>query len=449
MVVLGLGSNLGDRLENLRHAFFLLKNSPEITVKQVSPVYISNALLPDGAPSHWNMPHLNVAIRCETTFHPLALLEQIKRLELALGQQKKEHWGPRIIDIDILCWDDLQLKSRELTIPHAQLAHRPFALFPLADIAPLWIMPTQNLTAEELSEKFGSRFDGNAPFATTQIQHRIDTPRLVGIVNITPDSFSDGGLYQSVEKALQHCMALAEAGAEVLDFGAESTSPRAAAISSQLEWQRLAPVLSTISSAKQRFKIMPKISVDTRHVDVASKALDFGVDWINDVTGLTQPAMCELVRNSNADCVLMHHRSIPEDRANFLPRNQNPVSLVLKESAAHLNTLEKMGINRERIIFDPGIGFGKLAEQSLELLRNIEIFSQLQTRLLVGHSRKSFLSLLTEKDYPERDVETLAIALSLAQQPVDYLRVHHVEMCARGFKALKAVEFLFGVPNKS
>lgn len=444
MVILGLGSNLGDKLGNLRKALTLIKKIPDMLVQQISPIYISNALLPDNAPVEWDMPYLNLAIRCETALEPLELLKHLKNIEWSIGRKPEvRHWGPRSADIDILAWDDLIINNDTLTVPHESLQSRPFAIWPLADVAPLWqfplVGPYHGKTAAQIAEQWGSRFSGSAPYQTKQIYQRIDTPQLVGIVNITPDSFSDGGKFLYPENALSHIAHLIYSGAEIIDIGAESTAPSAMPLDAGSEWARLEPVLALVKEAKQQFFIEPKISVDTRHHQVAMKALAQGVDWINDVTGLDDPAMRDIIIQSKADCVVMHHLSIPERRDHILPRDQDPISIVYAWGEKRLHELEQQGMSREKIIFDPGIGFGKMAEQSLLLLKHARVFQLLGTRVLIGHSRKTFLSLLSSLSYTERDAETMALSLYLAQQNVDYIRVHNVEMCARGLRVIAAM----------
>lgn len=445
MVILGLGSNVGDRLANLRKALQAIKKLPSVTVEKVSPVYWSNALLPENAPPEWDMPHLNLALRCQVTCTPNDLLDSLKNIEWSIGRKPEvRHWGPRILDIDILAWDDQIIKTEALTVPHENLQNRPFALWPLADLVPFWEFPlsgpNQGKTAAEMVEQWGSRFTGEAPLKTRQINQRVDTPELIGIINTTPDSFSDGGKYIFSEHALLHAYELVNDGAEILDIGAESTSPKAQAISEKEEWQRLEPFLKNLLSVKNNFFIKPKISVDTRHYATAKRALELGIDWINDVCGLDDPNMRQLIKDANADCVIMHHIKIPESRDHVIDRHQNPVQIVLDWGRQRLNELEKFGIKREKLIFDPGIGFGKLAEQSLALLQNVAVFKELNTRILIGHSRKTFLSLLSKQSFNERDVESVAMALTLMDKPIDYFRIHNAEMCSRAFKAKRALE---------
>lgn len=428
-VVLGLGSNIGDRLANLRLAYHALQKI--IHVKHHSPLYISDALLPVGAPSSWDQPHINGALICETHLSPAALLVEIKKIEEQLGRPaKKEYWSPRIIDIDILTYNETAITTDQLTIPHIGLTERPFALWPLADLLPFWQHPILKKTAAELVEGWGSRFDGTAPLHTKRLNQRLTGSQLMGIVNVTPNSFSDGGLFLSTEAATQQAIKLVQDGAEILDLGAESTSPVAEPLDAETEWQRLEPILSALTAAS--FIIPPKISLDTRHPTTAQKALAYGIDWINDVSGLDDLKMREIVLNADKDCVIMHHLSIPQRKAHTLPRDTNAVDIVYRWGEERIAELIATGIQKDNIIFDPGIGFGKSAEQSLALIQHANVFKQLGVRILIGHSRKRFLSLLTGKTFPDRDLETMMLSIPLDKMGIEYLRVHNVEVNARG-----------------
>lgn len=438
MIILGLGSNTGNCLANLRHALQLIKKIPQLVVKQVSPIYLSDALLPENAPDSWNKPYLNLAVLCETTLSPYDLLNHTKQIEIDLGRKPEKNWGPRVIDVDILAWDDLIQHDKVLHIPHEYLHERPFALWPLADVAPQWIYPLsgphQGKTALEISSQWGSRFTGEAPFHTKQIQHRIDTSQIVGVLNLAPNSFSDGGKFSNLENALKQAMNLVEAGAEIIDIGAEATGPDATPIHSSQEWQRLGPMLSTLLPEISKMMIKPKISIDTYHPETAEKALNLGVDWINDVSGVTHPDMQHLLTNHDCDIVMMHHLGIPASRKYALSAHQNPVETVYNWAQSQLIKLESLGISHHRIIFDIGIGFGKTVNQSVNLLKNISTFRKLGVRLLVGHSRKSFLQHFTHHFAEDRDIETLVLSLHLNQENVEYLRVHNVDAHLRAFK---------------
>lgn len=438
MIILGLGSNVGDKVSHLRRALHCLHQIPELNVQHVSPLYFSEALLPENAPTDWDKPYINCAIRCETTLAPLELLKRLKTIEASIGRKPlMRHWGPREIDIDILAWHDTVITTDELTVPHRNVLERPFALWPLADIAPLWVFPKENKCAAELVEKWGSRFSGEAPFKTRQINQRIDTPQLMGILNITPDSYSDGGQFLQTDKAIAQAIQLVNDGADIIDVGAESTRPNAIAISADEEWQRLEPILIALKATS--FLMPPHISIDTYHPETAEKALAYDIHIINDVSGLDNQRMRAIIKSANIDCVVMHHKKIPERRDDHLPRHLDPTPAVLQWLQDRLQLLQDEGFDLNKLIIDPGIGFGKLAEQSLLLLKNIAAFKSLGTRVLVGHSRKTFLSLASSLPFAERDIETLAISLLLNNIPIDILRLHNVSITARALRVQQAL----------
>lgn len=425
MLVLGLGTNLGSSLENLRQAIKLLRENKNITVLKISSLYKSDALLPENAPSNWNQPFLNLAVACETELSPDEILIFIKTIEKKLGREQTERWSPRIIDIDILAWDNLVYKKDNLQIPHKELLNRPFALWPLLDLMPNWEHPAETIPTQ---------FSNRTSLGTQSIPHRIDASTLVGILNITPDSFSDGGLYNSAETALAQAQKLFDEGAEIIDIGAESTRPGSTPVSPAQEWQALQPIINAINTHWRNQSFKPKISIDTRHYETAEKALALNIDWINDVTGFADPAMQQAVAQSSAKCVVMHNLGVPPTRENVLSTQPDPCQQVLAWAEQRLNSLLKAGIKPEQLIFDIGIGFGKTPQQTIYLLNNIEQFKQLNIPLLVGHSRKSFLNMFGEKLAHERDLETAILSYHLAQHGVDYLRVHNAKANAQAVK---------------
>jgi len=437
MVILGLGSNVGDRLANLRRALEFIKQIPSVSVTRVSSTYLSSALLPANAPDEWNKSYLNVAIRCETTLTPDNLLAKLQAIEIAIGRTPAADWAPRVIDIDILAWDDRILSDPQLHLPHHHLHERLFALLPLTEIAPFWIYPQQGpfkgQTAMEILR--AAQTEGKEKKTTCErISPRIDAPALVGILNITPDSFSDGGYFTDLNPAIAHAHQLVKEGAEILDLGAEASGPHAKPITPAEEWQRLEPLLQHIMQERSKMIIPPKISIDTRHPDVAKKALAYKVDWINDVSGLENPLMQDILVHQPQEIVVMHNLGIPTDVHKTLSLHSNPIDVIYQWAEEKLTALTQAGISQERIIFDVGIGFGKTAEQSLELIKQIAIFHQLKTRLLVGHSRKSFLRLFTDKPAPQRDFETVLLSLQLAKQGIHFLRVHNIALHAQAFR---------------
>lgn len=248
-------------------------------------------------------------------------------------------------------------------------------------------------------------------------------PKLMGIVNLTPDSFSDGGKYTQQEAALAHIEQLIADGAQVIDLGAESTRPGATPVAPEEEWRRLAPVLE---AGLARFSGMPvRWSVDTRHAETARRALELGVHIINDVSGLADPAMVDIVARSHCQLVVMHSLTVPPDPSVMLPPDADPVAALRAFADERLAQLHKRGIEKGRVIFDPGIGFGKSIDQSFHIIKHCRELKGIGVDLLVGHSRKSFLKSW-EDGGRSRDAATLAVSLYLADQGVDYLRVHDV-----------------------
>jgi dihydropteroate synthase len=209
---------------------------------------------------------------------------------------------------------------------------------------------------------------------------------VMGVVNVTPDSFSDGGKFFSPQKAIQHALALVKAGADILDIGAESTRPGSAEISAVEELRRLLPVLQAL-----RGKVKIPISVDTRKSSVAEIVLGAGAEIVNDVSALRfDPRIAEVVADKKCGLVLMHMRGEPGTMQK-IPFAKNVVADVTKDLRAALEIARKAGVKKSQIVLDPGIGFGKSFPQNYELLRKLPEIAKLGYPLAVGTSRKGFL----------------------------------------------------------
>lgn len=408
-IYLGLGSNLGDRRGNLRRAIQLLKEKG-LEIQRISPIVESPALLPKSAPADWNLPFLNLALKCEAVCSPEQLREWILEIQTRLGRMDKSRWGPRHMDIDILLWGREVIDTAELKIPHQDLQMRSFVLAPMIALQPRLTVPGQGTrTLLDWSQ---------------DLAHHI--PLWMGILNVTPDSFSDGGRYLDWETVEPHLDAMVEGGAHIIDVGGESTRPGAKPLSHEEEWSRLRPILERLKDKYKDAVFRPLISVDTYHADVAQRASELGVDIINDVSGLTSPAMLELAKVGGTDWVAMHHLTVPADRAETLPQDSDPCVEVEKWLTERIESWDKAGLDLNRIIFDPGIGFGKDGLQSLELLRNARRFRQHGLRVLIGHSRKSFMKTFSTLEESDKDLVTIGASLNLSQQGVDIIRVHNV-----------------------
>jgi dihydropteroate synthase len=243
----------------------------------------------------------------------------------------------------------------------------------------------------------------------------------MGVVNVTPDSFSDGGRYLDPKEAVARAEVLVAEGADLIDIGGESTRPGATPISPEVEWRRVEPVLRGLAG-----RIAVPLSIDTRHSEVAARAVDAGADLVNDIEGLRSDAMRRVVARTGAAAVIMHMRGTPATMQDDLEyadlRGEVSRWLAERTDAARAD-----GIGPERIVVDPGLGFGKSAEQSLELLVNAREFRRLGYPVLVGASRKSFLGWVTGTKDPEARFEAgLAAAVIAALQGVELVRTHDV-----------------------
>ncbi len=258
---------------------------------------------------------------------------------------------------------------------------------------------------------------------------------LMGILNVTPDSFSDGGQYYHQEAALRQAEKLIEAGADILDIGGESTRPFAQPVPEDEELRRVIPVIEAV---RERFPEMP-ISVDTYKARVAEEALSAGADIINDVSALRFDArMAEVVRRWRPPVVLMHMKGTPQTMQ-IDPRYEDLLGEIKEFLRERAETVRSLGVPPEKIILDPGIGFGKRFEHNLALLREVSTFKELGYPLLYGPSRKAFLGEILGKEARERDIGTVAVAVFLALAGVDIIRVHNVAWCR---EALKVIERL-------
>ena len=410
-VYLGLGSNLGDRRDHLSRAIEALE-AHGVGVVRVSPVVESPALLPDSAPSTWNLPYLNLVLECTVRCSPEQLRSRIDGIQRAFGREDASHWSPRPIDIDILLWGRERIVTERLTIPHRDLTRRSFVLAPLVALAPRLTIPGRDhRTMLDCSIALG--------------QH---IPLWMGILNITPDSFSDGGRFVDWERIEPHVAAMMGSGVHIIDVGGESTRPGATPVDPATEWSRVGPVLERMIELTGGRRLRPLLSLDTRHPEIAERGLTLGVDIINDVSGLTSPAMVAMAKESDADWVAMHHVTVPADPRFTLPTDRDPHDGVEHWLLSQLETWDAQGLDLGRIIFDPGIGFGKNRLQSLRLLRRAGEFRRHGLRVLVGHSRKSFMRSFSGEDQSGDDLVTLGASLNLCAQGVDIIRVHDVPL---------------------
>jgi 2-amino-4-hydroxy-6-hydroxymethyldihydropteridine diphosphokinase/dihydropteroate synthase len=406
-VYLGLGSNQGDRKAALE---FAVRELAKLSLKPIktSCIYETQALLPEASVSEWNLPYLNMAVEIESDKLPLQLLTQAQKIEAAFGRVRNQHWAPRTLDVDILYWQGQSSNTAELKLPHPELLKRAFVLDPLKDLAPSLKLPNHQKNILEIAHK--------------NSQH---LPGIMGIINVTPDSFSDGGAYFNLDQIEKYINEI-ENDVAYIDIGAESTRPNAMPLTIEEEWARLEPVLKYLAKRYQGQFCRPKISLDTYHGEVAARALKYNIDVINDVSGLSCPVMKELLKTEFVgQYVLMHSVCVPADSKRIIDPQLSVLDYLNEWFQKKIEEFEHSGFPRDRVIIDPGLGFGKNQKQSFEILRGFSKFWTLGCQVLIGHSRKSFLAPLSSKVPIERDYESIGLSVGLVNSGVDILRVHN------------------------
>ena len=269
----------------------------------------------------------------------------------------------------------------------------------------------------------------NCPNSTLDLS----TPQVMGILNVTPDSFSDGGKFAHFEHALAQVERMIADGATIIDIGGESTRPGALVVSDEDELARVIPILKAI---KQRFNVF--VSIDTSKASVMNAAIAAGADIINDVRALQNEGCLAAVAQSNVPVCLMHMQGLPQTMQDS-PSYDNVMAEIEAFFHQRIEACVDAGIARERIILDPGFGFGKTLEQNFHLLANLSLFRQFDLPLLAGLSRKSMLGNLLGRDVEQRLAGSISAAILAAQQGAHIIRVHDVQATVDALKVLKAV----------
>ena len=269
-------------------------------------------------------------------------------------------------------------------------------------------------------------------FLCGRFQLDLSAPRVMGIVNVTPDSFSDGGKFNRSDKAIAHAMQLVEEGADILDIGGESTRPGATPVPLEEELKRVLPVIKALAQAG-----VP-LSIDTYKPEVMRAAIDSGVDMVNDVRALQAPNAMEIVAKSHVGVCLMHMQGLPQNMQ-VDPQYADVVLEVMEFLAARLQAAEAAGISRNRLLLDPGFGFGKRTAHNLTLLNHLSSLQSLGIPLLVGLSRKSLLGQVAGLDVDERLHASIAASVLSAIKGANIVRVHDVKPTVDALKVVAAV----------
>ena len=256
----------------------------------------------------------------------------------------------------------------------------------------------------------------------------------MGILNVTPDSFSDGGRLLDLATAVAHATQMVDDGADILDVGGESTRPGSEAVSADEELGRVRPVIERLVE----FHPAIPVSIDTQKADVAAEALDTGATIVNDVSGGSDPEMFDMVREREAAVVLMHMKGDPKTMQEA-PRYDDVVGEVHEYLRQRIETAELAGIDPERIAIDPGIGFGKDLDQNLELMRGVGALLDLGRPVLVGPSRKRFIGAILDLPEEERVEGTIGAVVWMVGQGAHIVRVHDVREVVRAVRVADAI----------
>lgn len=262
----------------------------------------------------------------------------------------------------------------------------------------------------------------------------LDQTRIMGVLNVTPDSFSDGGKFTQVDAACTHALAMQQAGADIIDVGGESTRPGAESVSLQQELDRVIPVIEALSRASDVC-----ISIDTSKPEVMAAAVKAGAHMINDVNALRAPGAVQVAAQSQAAVCLMHMQGAPRTMQQQ-PHYENVVEEVYEFLQARVAECHGAGIAKEKMAIDPGFGFGKTLQHNLSLLKHLARFKDLNLPILAGMSRKSMIvKLLGERSIQERLAASIALALAAVEKGAHILRVHDVQSTLDAIRVRQAV----------
>ncbi|PWN18059.1 Dihydropteroate synthase [Microstroma glucosiphilum] len=391
VAAIALGSNLGDRALNIERAVQALSSSPDCKLIDTSFLYDTSPMYYTDQPSF-----LNGACRIATRLSPERLLDLTQSIEVQLGRDKRgvPIKGPRRVDLDIVFYDRLEMSTERLTIPHPGVKEREFVLRPLADILPQYAHPTSRRSVQQLlnllvnSEEYEpadvkrvmplgrnrasaasasvGEQDGSASAAAFWTWG--ERTYLMGIINATPDSFSDGGDNLYVEAAIKTATSMVSQGVDILDVGGMSTAPNAVEVDEKEETARVVPVIKAIRAAG----ISTPISIDTFRAGVAQAALDAGADVINDVTGGERDVrILDVAREAGVPYILMHTRGDSKTMGRLASYPGGVVEGVCSELATRVQRALRRGVRRWNLVLDPGVGFAKDAEGNLDLIRGL------------------------------------------------------------------------------
>lgn len=441
-------------MQNLRKALSRLEEAfnGKVEIESLSRLYQSAPQYVTDQPVF-----LNAAALVRTSLEPLDFLHALKETEKYVGRKFGEgqiRWGPRPIDMDIIFFEDKNVivDGDKLIVPHPRWQERDFVKAPLADLAPDQSGKTipvglnkHLITAKKIWEDQGGEkmmrnlsLDGSLesilPMGALDVWPWTGQSHVMGILNATPDSFSDGGKYFDTDKAIQRAVQMVQDGADIIDIGGQSTRPGAVQIDAEEEWSRVKPIIKAIRSESSIDKV--PISIDTFYSNVAERAVEAGANIVNDVSGgNADKNMFKVVADMGVPYVLMHMRGNPRTMQSKDNCTYGDVCVdVAAALQASCNNAVESGIESWRIILDPGIGFAKSFEGNIDLVARLD---ELKTNMsvsfrnlpiLMGPSRKKFLGLITGREDPnDREWATCAVSAICAMKGSNIIRAHNVK----------------------
>ncbi|KAL5343884.1 folic acid synthesis protein [Aspergillus crustosus] len=435
---IALGSNVGERVEMIEKACLEMDRA-HIRVLRTSSLF-------ETAPMYYldQEPFMNGVCEIETTLGPLELLDALQAIEIELGRKKLIDKGPRSIDLDILLYDNQNFTHERLNIPHKLMLERDFVLRPLSQLIPHEIPPIPKHTTTYLSHLKSLPPPDPTPIATTHISTNFPPLRstdpnrrthIMAILNLTPDSFSDGGTHAPTDlSALTATVrSFIASGATIIDIGGESTRPGSVPVGEEEELRRVIPAIRHIrTSIPEAANIA--ISIDTYRARVAEGACAAGADIINDVSaGTLDPEMLSTAARTGKAIILMHMRGSPSTMTKLTEYPNGVIEDVATELQLRIGAAEAAGIRRWRIILDPGLGFAKNQSEDLIILRDLGKFRTGVEGLeyfpwLMGPSRKRFIGKLTGVEKAsKRGWGTAATVTASVAGGADIVRVHDVK----------------------
>ncbi len=420
MILIALGSNLPGRFGSPEAALDAAKAALE--QHNIKILAASRTIRTAPVPASDQPWYHNAVVRVETDMLPRALLNTLHDIEQDFGRVRAVRNEARVIDLDLIAYNDEIINEADLVVPHPRMHERAFVLLPLREIAPRWIHPISKQGVDMMLRK-------PVPSLGTE-------PVIMGIVNVTPDSFSDGGQFIEPRQAIDHALQLIEDGAGIIDIGGESTRPGATAISAGEEINRVLPVIEGLKNCNAI------ISIDTYHAATMRAALAAGAGMINDITALRgDPESLSVAAKSDCYVCLMHMQGDSPHTMQKNPSYTDVVQDVLEFLQQRIAICEAAGINHTRLIADPGIGFGKTASHNFSLLQNVAEFKKCGVPLLIGVSRKSFIDRITPGLKPDQRLAgSISAALWCLSQGVSIFRVHDVMETKQAFAVWKTVQ---------